>query len=213
MGEEVTKPIRIGIVGAGNRGRNHANRYDRIPGADVAAVADVDELKAQALAKKHGAESYPTHEAMLDAADLDAVNVCVHATLHADIAVDALDAGTAVFCEKPMADDYAAARRMADAADRTGERLAVQNQLLYTKETLAAKALADADALGDVYHGVAARTPGLAFSGDGDPEAVPLGARRRGTPYVDGYGSAAFVREEARLNVRGVVTYLDRWEE
>ncbi|UPV75417.1 Gfo/Idh/MocA family oxidoreductase [Halorussus limi] len=197
MGAHLTEPIRIGIVGAGNRGRNHAARYDRIPGAEIVAVADVDEPKAEALAERYAAESYPTHGAMLDATDLDAVNVCVHATIHADIAVDALEAGTAVFCEKPMAGDYADARRMADAADRTGNRLAVQNQLLYTKETLAAKALADAGALGDVYHATAARSPGLAFGGDGDPEAVPLGARRRGTPYVDGYGTPAFVSEES----------------
>ncbi|UPW01442.1 Gfo/Idh/MocA family oxidoreductase [Halorussus gelatinilyticus] len=197
MGANLTEPVRIGIVGAGNRGRNHAARYETIPGTEVVAVADVDEPKAQALAERYGAESYPAHAAMLAESDLDAVNVCVHATLHADIAVDALEAGAAVFCEKPMADDYAAARRMADAADRTGNALAVQNQLLYTKETLAAKSLADAGALGEVYHGTAARSPGLAFSGEGHPEAVPLGARRRGTPYVDGYGSPAFLDESA----------------
>ncbi|WP_135853562.1 Gfo/Idh/MocA family protein [Halorussus salinus] len=192
-----TEPVRIGIVGAGNRGQNHAARYDGIPGAEVVAVADIDEPKAQALAEECGAESYAAHGAMLDAAALDAVNVCVHATLHADIAVDALEAGAAVFCEKPMADDYAAAKRIADAADRTGNPLAVQNQLLYTKETLAAKSLADAGALGEVYHATAARSPGLAFTGEGWPEETPLGARRRGTPYVDGYGSPAFLDEEA----------------
>ncbi|MFC4450855.1 Gfo/Idh/MocA family protein [Halorussus aquaticus] len=196
MGAQLTEPVRIGIVGAGNRGRNHAARYDSIPGAEVVAVADVDEPKAQALAEQCGAESYPDHESMLGAADLDAANVCVHATLHADIAVDALEAGAHVFCEKPMAGSHADARRMSEAADRTGQRLAVQNQLLYTAETQAAKTLADAGELGRIYHGIAARSPGFAFGGDGDPEEVPLGARRRGTPYVDGYGSPPFVREE-----------------
>ncbi|NHN60323.1 MULTISPECIES: Gfo/Idh/MocA family protein [Halorussus] len=197
MGTELTEPVRIGIVGAGNRGRNHASRYDRIPGAEVVAVADVDEPKARALAEQRGVESYPDHESMLEAADLDAANVCVHATLHADIAVDLLEADVHTFCEKPMAGSYADARRMADAADRSGAWLAVQNQLLYTVETRAARALVDAGELGDVYHGVAARSSGFAFSGDGDPADTPLGARRRGTPYVDGYGSPAFVREES----------------
>ncbi|WP_276299298.1 Gfo/Idh/MocA family protein [Halorussus lipolyticus] len=193
----VTEPVRIGLVGAGNRGRNHAARYDRIPGAEISAVADVDEPKARALADEYGAESYPTHAEMLESADLDAVNVCVHATLHADIAVDALEAGAHVFCEKPMAGSYADARRMVDAGDRTGNRLGVQNQLLYTTETRAAKALADAGELGQIYHGIAARSPGFSFSGDGNPEEVRLGARRRGTPYIDGYGAPAFVREDS----------------
>jgi predicted dehydrogenase len=197
MGAEVTESVRIGIVGAGNRGRNHANRYGRIPGADVVAVADVDEPKARALAETHGAESYPDHESMLESADVDAVNVCVHATLHEDIAVDALAAGANVFCEKPMADSYAAARRMYEAAERTGNRLAIQNQLLYTKETRAARSLVKAGELGDVYHGIAARSRGHIFTGGADPEADQMGARRRGTPYVDGYGAPAFVRQES----------------
>lgn len=196
MDEDVTEPVRIGIVGAGNRGRNHASRYDRIPGAEVVAVADVDESKARALAEAEGAESYPDHEAMLADADLDAANVCVHAALHAAVAVDLLEAGVHVFCEKPMADSYADARRMVEAADRTGNRLAVQNQLLYSVETRAARSLVEAGELGEVYHGVAARSPGFAFDATGDPETVPLGARRRGTPYVDGYGSPAFLSED-----------------
>ena len=195
MGDKASETVRIGVVGAGNRGQNHAARYERIPGADIVAVADVDVPKARALAEVEGAESYADHESMLADADLDAVNLCVHASLHESIAVDALEAGADVFCEKPMADDYAAARRMYEAAERTGNRLAVQNQLLYTKETRAAKALVEAGELGDVYHGVAARSRGWAF-GD-DPEEIALGARQRGTPYVDGYGSPAFVREES----------------
>ncbi len=187
--------VRIGIVGAGNRGTNHAARYEGVPGANVVAVADVDEPKAEALASEYDAESYVDHQSMLSGSDLDAVNVCVHTSLHEEIAVDALEAGANVFCEKPMADSYAAASRMYDAAERTGNRLAVQNQLLFTKETRAAKALIDAGELGDCYQGIAARSRGWAFGPD--PEEIDLGARRRGTPYVDGYGTPSFVREES----------------
>ena len=195
MGAEHTDSIRIGIVGAGNRGQNHALRYDRIPGAEIVAVADVDESKARALADAHDAESYSDHGTMLAEETLDAVNLCVHAPLHAPIGVDALESGADVFCEKPMADGYAGARRLYEAAERTGQRLAVQNQLLYTVETRAAKAIVDAGELGDLYHGIAARSRGWAF--DAENSEVAMGARRRGTPYVDGYGSPAFVREES----------------
>ncbi|WP_132056774.1 Gfo/Idh/MocA family protein [Halorussus amylolyticus] len=192
MGDD--NSVRIGIVGAGNRGENHALRYDRIPGAEIVAVADVDTTKARALAEVYDAESYPDHGSMLEATDLDAVNLCVHAPLHAPIGIDALEAGTDVFCEKPMADSYAAARRLYETAERTGQRLAVQNQLLYTVETRAAKAVAEAGGLGDVYHGIAAKSRGWAFGPEN--EDVAMGARRRGVPHVDGYGSPAFVREE-----------------
>jgi hypothetical protein len=202
MGEQATEMVRIGIVGAGNRGRNHANRYDRIPGAEVVAVADVDESKARALADDHGIESYSDHETMLAEADFDAANVCVHATLHAGITVDALESGVDVFCEKPMAGCYAEARRMYEAAERTGQRLAVQNQLLYTAETRAARAIADAGELGEVYHGIAARSPGLAFaSGSGTgPKEVQVGVRRRGTPTWTATGPR---RSSARSRLAG----------
>lgn len=194
MGAETTDSVRIGIVGAGNRGQNHALRYGRIPGAEIVAVADVDEAKARRLASDYDAESYADHQTMLAEADLDAVNLCVHAPLHEPIGVDALEAGTDVFCEKPMADSYAAARRLYETAEETGQRLAVQNQLLYTVETRAAKNIAEAGELGDVYHGVAAKSRGWAFGPQN--EHVAMGARRRGVPYVDGYGSPAFVNEE-----------------
>lgn len=190
-----TDSIRIGIVGAGNRGTNHAARYENVPGANIVAVADIDESKAKALATEYDAESYAEYQSMLSQADLDTVNVCVHTGLHEEITVDALEAGAHVFCEKPMADSYASARRMYETAERTGNRLAVQNQLLYTRETRAAKALIDAGELGDCYQGIAARSRGWAFAPE--PEAIELGARRRGTPYVDGYGTPSFVRKES----------------
>jgi predicted dehydrogenase len=171
--------IDIGIVGAGNRGHSHADSYADVPEANVAAVADIDEEAATDLAAAHDAAVYGDFRDMLDDAALDAVSVCVHNNLHRPVAVHAAEAGCHVFCEKPMAATYADAKAMADAADDAGVHLGVQNSWLFTPETRAAKRLADAGELGETYY------------------ARGSYSRRRGRPYVDGYGTPSFVQQDA----------------
>ena len=173
------KTIRAGLVGAGNRGRTHAERYADVPGTEVVAVADIDLEKAHSLADEFDADAaYESHERLLEDDAVDVVNVCLHNHLHEPVTLDALAAGKHVFCEKPMATSYGEARRMYDAATDADRRLAVQNRKLYSPPVQAAKRLVDDGRLGDVYLGRAANP------------------RRRGRPYVDGYGSPPFVREE-----------------
>jgi len=172
-------PIEIGVVGAGNRGRAHADEFAGIDGADVVAVADVDEEAAASLAAEHDASTYGDYRDMLEDASLDAVSVCVHNNLHRPVTVDAAEAGCHVFCEKPMAATYADAKAMADAADEAGVELGVQNFDLFSEETRAAKALVDEGELGDPYF------------------ARGVMSRRRGRPYVDGYGTPSFVSKDA----------------
>jgi predicted dehydrogenase len=91
--------------------------------------------------------------------------------------VAALEAGKHVYCEKPMAGSYVDAKTMLDAAAAAGKNLHIQLSTLYANETRAAKDLIDAGELGEVYH------------------ARSTGFRRRGRPYVDGYGTPTFVQK------------------
>ena len=168
--------VEIGIVGAGNRGRAHAEAYADVDGATIVAVADVDEDAAIGLADTFEVpEVYGDYRDMLDDADLDAVSVCVHNNLHRPVTVDAADAGCHVFCEKPMAATYADAEAMASATDAADVHIGVQNVQLFADETRAARRLIDAGELGDPYY------------------ARGVFSRRRGRPYVDGYGTPSFV--------------------
>jgi predicted dehydrogenase len=110
--------------------------------------------------------------------DVDAVDVCLHNNLHRPATVAALEAGKHVYCEKPMAGSYRDAAAMLAAAHRYEKKLHIQLGTLYRNETRVAKELIDMGELGDVYH------------------ARSKGHRRRGRPYVDGYGSAGFVQKK-----------------
>jgi len=172
--------VTIGIIGAGNRGEKHVGKYQDIDNATVTAIADIDEEAATALAEAFGIEEvYTDFEAMLVDPNIDAVNVCVHNNLHEPVAVAALEAGKHVFCEKPLAGSYRDARHIVEVAEETGNLLAVQNMELLTPESQAAKTFIEQGDLGEVSF------------------ARSVYSRRRGRPYVDGYGTPAFVSKKS----------------
>lgn len=105
---------RIGIVGLGLMGTEHAKRLDRA-GATVVAGADVSQSARDQFADSFDAEVYPDHAGLLGA-DVDAVVVTVPNAIHEEVAVPALNAGCDVYLEKPVAHDLDSAERIAAAA-------------------------------------------------------------------------------------------------
>jgi len=172
------RPIRIGLIGAGQRGQHHLEDYQRIAGAEILAIADINEALAQRIAAEFKIPNvYTDYHDLLQRDDLEAVDICLHNNLHRPVAVAAMEAGKHVYCEKPMAGSYADARIMYDTAQVLGRKLFIQLFTLFKPETRAAKLLIDAGSLGELYH------------------ARSTGFRRRGRPYVDGYGTPTFVQK------------------
>jgi len=106
------------------------------------------------------------------------VDVCLHNNLHAPVTIAALEAGKNVYCEKPMAGSYADAKAMLETARACNRKLSIQLSTLFSKETKLARRLIADGRLGKLYH------------------ARSTGFRRRGRPFVDGYGTASFVKKE-----------------
>ena len=172
------RPIRIGLIGAGQRGQQHLETYQHVPGAEIVAIADINEALAQRVAAQFNIPYvYTDYRKLLQRDDLVAVDICQHNNLHRPVAVAAMEAGMHVYCEKPMAGSYADARIMYEAAQALGRKLSIQLFTLFRPETRAAKLLIDEGYLGDLYH------------------ARSTGFRRRGRPYVDGYGTSTFVQK------------------
>ncbi|HEY3475937.1 MAG TPA: Gfo/Idh/MocA family oxidoreductase [Anaerolineales bacterium] len=172
------RPIRIGLIGAGQRGQQHLENYQQVAGAEIVAVADLNEALAQRVAAQFKIpDVYTDYRDLLQRDDLEAVDICLHNNLHRPVAVAAMEAGKHVYCEKPMAGSYADAKIMYDTAQALGRKLAIQLFTLFRPETRAAKVLIDEGCLGELYH------------------ARSTGFRRRGRPYVDGYGTSTFVQK------------------
>jgi predicted dehydrogenase len=116
--------IKIGIVGAGGMARYHVPGF-RSAGAEVVALADPSRDARERAAKAYEVgKAYADLGEMLAAhKDLDAVSIITPNKYHMPLAIQALEAGKHVFCEKPPALNAADAGKMAAAAAKAGKRL------------------------------------------------------------------------------------------
>jgi myo-inositol 2-dehydrogenase/D-chiro-inositol 1-dehydrogenase len=122
-----TKPVGVGLIGAGWMGAFHAETLARrLPGARLAGIADPAPGAAERLAGSLGAPKATTDPAELLADPaVEAVLIAAPARFHADLVVAAAGAGKAVFCEKPMALTLADADRAIAATQAAGVPLQV----------------------------------------------------------------------------------------
>jgi predicted dehydrogenase len=102
------RAIRVGLIGAGGRGRQLAGtlgwtRFRPVYG-ELAAVCDVNRLRAEQVQREHcpAAMLYDDYGELLARDDLQAVFIATPDHWHAAIALAALRAGKAVYCEKPL---------------------------------------------------------------------------------------------------------------
>jgi predicted dehydrogenase len=97
-----TGNLRIGVIGVGVMGRNHARVLAELPGVELAGVVDPDQEAARAAAAFGRAPAFATTAELL-AAGVDAVIVAAPTQLHHPIALQCLDAGVHCLVEKPIA--------------------------------------------------------------------------------------------------------------
>src|SRR5436190_5006553 len=136
--------VRIGVIGTGQIGKLHLNRYNEIEDAEIVAVADLNEAEAKRVAGLYNIPNiYTDYRELLKRNDIQAVDVCLHNVLHRPVTVAALEAGKHVYCEKPMASSYADAKIMFEAARTCNRKLSIQFFTLFRNETRAAKELID----------------------------------------------------------------------
>jgi predicted dehydrogenase len=143
-------PVRFGLVGAGAIAQAYAQAFSQTQHAQLAAVADCNEIAAQAMASAAGCPAFASAEAMAEGASLDAVIVCTPPITHRDICCDLLERGLHVLCEKPLSITSAAALEMITAADLRGLTFTMASKFRYVDDVRKAKALIAEGAIGEV---------------------------------------------------------------
>ena len=128
------KQLNIGIIGAGRIGKVHMQSITyNVPTAKVLGITAVFKDGLQELADKYGIEKvYNDYKEMLADKDIDAVLVCSSTDTHADISIEAAQAGKRVFCEKPADLTPEKVQAVIDAVER---RLVIEPNL-YNTDTL-----------------------------------------------------------------------------
>lgn len=150
------KQLKIGLIGAGERGANcyapYALKYPQE--LLFTCVAEPLEDRRRIFAKAHNIpeeRQYTSWEAMLnEVRDLDAVIVATQDSEHYEPTMKALSLGLHVLCEKPMAETYEKSKAMVELAEEKGLLLMVCHVLRYTPFFEELKAVIDSGAIGPV---------------------------------------------------------------
>ncbi len=107
--------VSVGVIGAGYLGQHHARIYSELDGVHLAAVIDVDEGQARAVAKRYGSTPYVDYRRALD--KVDAVSIVTPTTTHYEIARECIRAGKDVMIEKPLTALLSEADALVEEAD------------------------------------------------------------------------------------------------
>ena len=110
------KKLRVGVVGVGHIGSNHARLYGAIAPADFTAIYDVDIAKANAIAKKHRVIAAKSLEEFADW--VDAASVATPTNTHYEVARSLLQRGKHLLIEKPITEKTKHASELAELAAR-----------------------------------------------------------------------------------------------
>ncbi len=153
---EDIKTIRVGIIGCGGIANGkHMPALKAVKNCEMVAFCDIIEERATKAAEKYGIEGakvYTDYKKLLSDKSIDVVHVCTPNRSHSFITVDALEAGKHVMCEKPMAINSAEAKKMLDAAKRTGKLLTIGYQGRFRANSLYMKKEAEAGTFGEIYY-------------------------------------------------------------
>ena len=151
------KTIGVAVVGVGAWGKNHARVFSELEKARLVAVADRDGERAKEVAKKHNASYYTDVEELLANPEIEAVTICTPTVTHADLALQAIEAGKHLLLEKPMTDTVQQAQRLIDAAKSAGTILTVGFVERFNPSVRTAAQVIDEGKLGELVLGSARR--------------------------------------------------------
>ena len=151
------KTWRVAFIGTGMVVQwSHIPSFRRLEGVEAVAVCDVNEERVRSVAKDTGIpQAFTDYREMLEKVQPDITVVATPNIFHKPMTLAALEAGSHVLCEKPLALTYADAKEMMDFAAEKGKILTVGTHYRYSAPMQAAKADVDDGFFGEIY---AART-------------------------------------------------------
>jgi len=119
----VSDRIRVGVMGVGDFGRQHARVYSQLDGADLVGVFDANAERARRVAAEFNTRAFASLDEL--ASQVDALSLAVPTVEHARLGCALLERGLDVLVEKPMAATLAEADALIAAASKHGRVLQV----------------------------------------------------------------------------------------
>ena len=153
------KKVRIGLIGFGQWGPNHARNFNSIAGAEIVHICDLsEERRRMAREQFRDAETTANAQAIFSSPDIDAVVIATPVQSHFALVKQALEAGKDVLCEKPLAATAAECDQLCALARLHHRVLMVGHVFLYNPGVLHLRAELDRREFGRIYYMDAVRT-------------------------------------------------------
>ncbi|HET6383524.1 MAG TPA: Gfo/Idh/MocA family oxidoreductase [Armatimonadota bacterium] len=144
--------IGVGIVGYGFAGRGfHAYLVDQEPGLELRGVFVRNEERRRRAASDRPVRVYDSYEEMLEDPAIELVILATPHDVHAEQAIQALDAGKNVVTDKIIAMNLDEARRMAAAAERSGMLFSVFHNRRWDGDFITVRRAWESGLIGQVY--------------------------------------------------------------
>jgi predicted dehydrogenase len=141
------RPLRVGVIGVGIMGANHARVFAGLPDVQLVAVADPTQAQRDLVTRVLGTPAVETADELLGL-DIDAVTIAAPTHLHHEMALKCIARGLHVLVEKPIASNVDEGREIIAAAKKAGVTLMVGHVERFNPAVKAIKdALANEDIL------------------------------------------------------------------
>lgn len=148
----MNKPVKVGIIGLGRSGWGiHATFLKTVPELyEITAVADLIPERVTQAAAEIGCRAYPDAESLIADSEIELVVVATYNPTHAKYALDALNTGHHVLCEKPFGLSVSDVDAMVDAARAAGKVIAPFQQRHYEKDFQKVLEVCRSGVIGDI---------------------------------------------------------------
>ncbi len=151
------KKLKIGVIGAGFMGSNHARVYSEIPDCKIVAISDIDEKKAKAMGQKYNCSYYKDYKEMLDKEEIEAASVTVPTKIHKEVSSYVMDKNIHVLLEKPIAGNIEDAQEIIKKAKEKNVKLLIGHIERFNPVVIKMKELIDKGKLGKIITIIARR--------------------------------------------------------
>lgn len=149
----MNKKLKLGIIGAGRIGKVHTlSIKNSIPQVEIKAISDIYFQVAKEWAEENEIPyAYEDYREILDDPEIDAVLICSSTDTHAQISIEAAQAGKHIFCEKPVDLNVEKVKAVLDAVKKNNVKFQVGFNRRFDRNFKRIKELIDANEIGELH--------------------------------------------------------------
>lgn len=144
--------LRVGVIGIGQMGMQHAKIYKKIPFVELRAVCEKNKEKLDRAVREFQCAGYDDYRALLDDPEIDAVSIVLPDNMHLDAVEYAVSRHKHILLEKPLAKELADGKRIYELVIGYDKVFTVGFLLRYDPRFCAVKQALDEGRLGEIIH-------------------------------------------------------------